>query len=335
MKKITLVFLISLPFLATGFSQSQYNFEDVQKDEYKQVTDSLIVDTIFSRLDMHNKKYNWAMDKGNDNEQSINTIIQSLEKLSTQMDELQKKQSEKIDRLVGIVQTNKENIEKTTEGFDNKIENSDDAISKKIDSIDQTVNKGSIYWIIGLIVVALLAIILYILLRNQMIKQKVGLDSNIQDARKKIEDTRRELEEEAMKLDGKLVEVLNTQLKLMQNQKEDLEEIPKLKKETDHSLVLKVADRLISMEKNLSRMDEKTKGLKNLKKAIQSIKDNFASNDYEIVEMIGKPFDEGMKASVTYNPDSEEKPGIITRIIKPQVNYKGEMIQPAQIEVSE
>jgi hypothetical protein len=82
-------------------------------------------------------------------------------------------------------------------------------------------------------------------------------------------------------------------------------------------------------------MDAKTKGLKQLTASVKRIQDNFAANGYEIVDMLGKTYNEGMKASVTYNHDSEEEAGTIIRIIKPQVNYKGIMIQSAQIEVSE
>ena len=52
--------------------------------------------------------------------------------------------------------------------------------------------------------------------------------------------------------------------------------------------------------------------------------------------MLGKTYNEGMKVVANFIPDEslpegEEK---ITRIIKPQVNFKGTMIQSAQIEVS-
>ena len=60
-------------------------------------------------------------------------------------------------------------------------------------------------------------------------------------------------------------------------------------------------------------------------------------NDYEIVDMLGKPYQAGMKAAVTFVTDDTLEPGqqIISRIIKPQVNYKQVMIQAAQIEVSQ
>ena len=53
--------------------------------------------------------------------------------------------------------------------------------------------------------------------------------------------------------------------------------------------------------------------------------------------MLGKKYAHGMKAAVTFITDETLKEGeqIITKIIKPQINYKGEMIQAAQIEVSQ
>ncbi len=52
--------------------------------------------------------------------------------------------------------------------------------------------------------------------------------------------------------------------------------------------------------------------------------------------MIGEKYDSGMKAIVTYTDDCEdEENGKIVKIIKPQVNYKGQMIQSAEIVVCE
>ena len=83
-------------------------------------------------------------------------------------------------------------------------------------------------------------------------------------------------------------------------------------------------------------MDSKIKGHKNLSMAIKNIKDNYAASGYEIVEMLGKEYNDGMKVIANFIPDEELETGkqIISRIIKPQVNFKGEMIQAAQIEVS-
>ncbi len=241
--------------------------------------------------------------------------------------EIYKQNTEKeIDSLQQAINSNNSNIKKTADELNVKIEDTHKFTNQSITDLNKTVSQNTLYWIIAILVVALLVLLVFILLRKQIFKQKTDLDSNLQD-------TKKVLEEEGIKLDTKLAEMLEKQLIIINEER--AKETKTSTSEIDHSLVLKVADRLISMEKNISRMDEKTKGLKNLKKAILSIKDNFALNDYEIVEMIGKKYDERIIATVTYNPDSEEPAGLITKIFIPQVNYKDVMIQSAQIEVSE
>ena len=84
-------------------------------------------------------------------------------------------------------------------------------------------------------------------------------------------------------------------------------------------------------------MDSSIKGFKQLKASVDRIKDNFIANGYELIDMLNKPYDPGLKVIANFRPDENLKKGeqIITRIIKPQVNYKGAMIQSAQIEVTQ
>ena len=134
-----------------------------------------------------------------------------------------------------------------------------------------------------------------------------------------------------MKFDDQILNLIDSQLRIIESEKDSGtgEEI--------HTLALKVADEIVRIQKNLSRMDEGIKGLKQLSSSITRIQDNFASNGYEIVEMIGKPYNEGMKVTANFIPVENLESGqrVITRIIKPQVNYNGIMIQSAQIEVSQ
>ena len=170
------------------------------------------------------------------------------------------------------------------------------------------------------------AIILFFLLRKKLTDNTTKFDDQ-------LETTRKSIHEEHMKLDQKLIEMFESQLKL-QKQEREIDKSPN--KNEDHTLALKVADEIIRMQKNIDNMPEETKGLKQLSKAIQRIQDSFKVNGYEIVEMLGKTYKEGMKAAASVLPDENLKKGeqIITRIIKPQVNYNGKMIQSAEIEVS-
>lgn len=107
--------------------------------------------------------------------------------------------------------------------------------------------------------------------------------------------------------------------------------------EIDHKLILNVANKVTFMEVTLSRLDPKMRGFKQLSRSIEQIKANLAAHDYEIVDMLGKPYHEGMNVSATFveNEDLPEGAQIITGISVPQVNYKGVLIQSAQITVSQ
>ena len=95
-----------------------------------------------------------------------------------------------------------------------------------------------------------------------------------------LELARKEIDNSNMRLDGKLVDILESQLSIIDRQNASNGQ------EKDHTLTLKVADELVRIQKNLARMDSKTKGLKQLSASVARIGDNFSSNGYEIVDMM-------------------------------------------------
>ncbi|WP_310593789.1 hypothetical protein [Flavobacterium sp.] len=208
-----------------------------------------------------------------------------------------------------------------------KIQQTETTATNSISKLDKDVTNNRLYWIIATLATLLLGGVLYWLLGKRIATSKTDVETQIRN-------TKKTLEEESIKLDSKLVEVLDTQLKLKQEEK--LIVSTSSNTEIDHSLALKVADEIVRIHKNLLQMDASTKGLKQLSASVKRIQDNFASNGYELVEMLGKDYNEGMKAAPSFISSEEIETGkqIITRIIKPQVNYKNEMIQSAQIEVS-
>lgn len=107
--------------------------------------------------------------------------------------------------------------------------------------------------------------------------------------------------------------------------------------DVDHSLIKTIADRITFMEMTLYKMDSSIRGHKQLSKSIKQMKDNLLANGYELVDMLGKPYHEGMKVVANFTEDETLKDNeqIISGIIKPQINYNGVMIQSAQITVSQ
>lgn len=190
--------------------------------------------------------------------------------------------------------------------------------------IDVSANVGAC----GIFIALIMLVVVYLVLRKKILRGSSSIDK-IKAAQESLETAQKSLQEESVKLDSKLVELLDKQVTTQPQS--STEEQP------DHTLALKVADEIVRIETNLSRMDETVKGYKQLKKAVERIRTNFLANGYEIVEMLGKPYNEGMKASVNFETDESLSEGEqkITGIIKPQINYKGKMIQTAQITVSQ
>lgn len=251
-----------------------------------------------------------------------NTIYQAKKYFESQAQNSKKQ----IDSLQNLVQTNSQNIETMAIDLGTKIQQTENSTKESITQIDQNVNQNRMFWLGGLLATIGLGGLIYWLLGRKIKTSQTDVESQ-------IKKTQKHLEEEAIKLDNKLVEVLESQLKLKQEEKT---QTSTSSTDIDHSLALKVADEIIRIQKNVSQMDSNIKGLKQLTASVKRIQDNFASNGYELVEMLGKEYNEGMKAVPNFIPNEDLEKGqqIITRIIKPQVNYKGEMIQSAQIEVS-
>lgn len=127
----------------------------------------------------------------------------------------------------------------------------------------------------------------------------------------------------------------------LQTQIDDLQdskvEITNAESIVDHSFAKRVADEIVRMTTNLSRMDESVKGFKQIKASVRKLEQSLNSNQYELEDLLNKPYDNGMNLQATFIEGENLKEGevIITRIIKPQINYKGKLIQAAQVEVSQ
>lgn len=178
---------------------------------------------------------------------------------------------------------------------------------------------STIYFIIILIVIATLALSITLILKLHR------NSSSIDEIRRVLQA----IEEESIDLDSKILELLERQITERQEVTYD--------GKVDHSLALRIADSIVRIEQNLSRIDASIKGYKRLSKAIKRMRDNFQSSGYEIVDMLGKTYDESMEADATFVQDKKLKAGKqkISEVIRPQVKYNGTTIQRAEIVVGQ
>lgn len=238
--------------------------------------------------------------------------------------------SDEIDSLQGLLRTQEEN----SDLLQNKLINLTDSLSFVVKEAEASNNikkkelANSIF-IIRVTIVCIFILIALILLYFGLKNKKLHKLINDKDFSNKIN----EIKEYQIKIDNKQIELLELQMKL-QKEKQSL---VSNSAEIDHSMVLDIANEIIRLETNLSRMDSSIRGYKQLSSAIRRMKDSLKAADYEIVDFIGKPYNEGMRVIADFITDENLSPGenIITSVAKPQVNYKGLMIQKARITVSQ
>lgn len=251
-------------------------------------------------------------------------IIKQFDQLRNNLDIVVKNN----DSLEDLIKTNSQLIDNTNEEFGLRLKISEKLAKERMSEFDSALSIKTIFGIIGILLILILLVLAYLLLRKRQESDKTKIE-------KIISETRKSLEEEGIGLDSKLIDILETQLKLSHHQA--VLNIESSDDEIDHSLALKVADEIVRMQRNIHRMDENTKGLKPLLKGIERIRNNFAANGYEMIDLLNIEYDDRMNIDVIDFKEDVKLPvgkKIITRVIKPQVNYNDVMIQRAQVDVS-
>lgn len=262
--------------------------------------------------------------KQNNNNKYVDSIIASqnetlqavsirLESISTKIDTISISYSSKLDMLERLINENYEKNLLKQSSLTQSISDVNQKTDRDFESLNISLNSKSLWAYLLLSSVFVLVLFLFYFLRK-----RVSLSTS-------------KLESEQLKLDEKLINLYESKLT---EQKQQITNTSN--KDIDHSLAIKVSDEIIRMQKNIASMPDDTRGLKQLTKALQRIKDTFKLNGYEMIDMLNKPYNDGMKVVANFVTDDTLESGqqIITRIIKPQINFNGIMIQSAQIEVS-
>jgi hypothetical protein len=269
--------------------------------------------TIQKNIEKQNKEIESLKTKIATQNTQLKSLFQQTENLKLENDNLSKK-----------IKNNSLNISSIAEDLGTKIQTTEINTIESISKLDKDVEKSRLYWIIGTLITLILGGIVYWLLGKRIASSQTNIESQIRN-------TKKSLEEESLKLDAQLLEIINSQLKIKETQTNKPES-----GEKDHSLVLKVADEVTRILMNLEVMDKEIKGYKHLKKYSESILDNLKAYGYEIPQLLGMNYNSGMNMVATLEFDESVEAGkqIIKRIIKPQVNFEGKMIQAAKVTVA-
>ena len=267
--------------------------------------------------------------------QKVNSLQSENSKLKSEIGTLNSKLSnayKSIDSLRTKTQDNSNAITQTANQLGIQIKETGDKNEGKITEVSQSLSKNSLYGIIGVLSAILLSGILYWLLSKKQKKDRSDVTDMLARSRENLLE---QIKENSNSIGINFLRELNEYSDLVALQFQSKQSTPNA--ETDHSLALKVANEINLIERNINLMDSKTKGLKGLQVSVGKLKDNLSANGYEIPELLGKQFHQGMKVIVTSSiPDENLEKGseIISKILIPQVNYNDKMIQTAQIEVS-
>lgn len=249
----------------------------------------------------------------------LKSQVARLSDENSSLDDALRQKQESFDSLARIVANNSANIKTTADELGVKIQTTDKAVSNNANSIRTKTIWGAVAFMLALLASAMVWLLH---MRGQ----------------KSSDDKIASLKKQADELNEKIVGQFSNEMGELQKIGDALKNAgSNASTEPDHSLVKTLADRITFMEMTLYRMDSSVKGHKQLSKSIAQMKDNLLANGYEIVDMLGKEYDEGMKVTANFNEDENIEAGkqIITGIVKPQINYKGIMIQSAQITVSQ
>lgn len=301
MKKLISIVLVALFTTNASYSQNEGKIEELKREIQKVSESQKRILSELEKLRKENKVQNTQI---GELQSQGRTFVINLDSLSCNIQSLAKVQNN--DRL----------------SFKNDIKETNTNIATNLVKMDSRTMWGGI-----LLLCTILSFSGYLYVKRR--KDYTSM-SEVRKAQDALRIAQSKMQEDSVKLD-------NQMLALMERQMNATPAPAKASAETDHSLALKVADEIVRIELNLSRMDASVKGYKQLSKAVERIKNNFQANGYEIIDMLGKPYNEGMKVVANFVPDETLKEGeqIITGVTKPQINYNGKMIQSAQITVSQ
>jgi len=234
-------------------------------------------------------------------------------------------QQKTIDTLLKVVALNKINIQQTSDSLGAKINTTENVSNQNYSKLDSIINKHTLLGVIAFLLAAMISGIVYYLLNVRRKDDKA-------DVINQISKTKTILEEEQVKVYTKIAEIHQSQLDMLKADRT----VNNKAIDPDHSLAKKIADEMVKMQMNISYMDQSVRGLRQLKIALTNMHDNFKANGYEITELLGKPYHDGMNMEASKELDLSLRSGdqVIRRIIKPEILFNGNNIQQAQVIVA-
>lgn len=261
-------------------------------------------------------------------EATVQTLQRENETLKAEVSNLNSTitaQLSEVDSLKSVIAETNNSVSALADSLNIKISTTREQIQTNSDSLNATIAKKSQTGMWIFIVLALVVAAIAFIFGRLLAKRGNEVTS---------------LSAKADKLNEEIVNRLSSEMSEMQTISKQIGSISTATgagSDIEQKLITSLADRITFMEMTLYKMDSSVRGHKQLSKSIKQMKDNLLANGYELVDMLGREYHEGMKVTANFVEDENLPEGkqIITGIIKPQINYHGKMIQSAQITVSQ
>ena len=253
---------------------------------------------------------------------SLNTIYQQIiNNIKSNINEkadilvlegIEKKLANKIDSINFNVTNNSTKLANNNENINRIISTLNDQ-DVNIQTTSGKVEKNN-HYILLILVLAILLLVACLFIYIQSSKNK----TSILNTNEKVEKIK--------KLDKDLKNILENHTKILEVSNET-----NSKDETLKFLKI-VVDEIMTMENNIYQMTEDQKnsrGLKRIIRAIRNLRNNYKTMGYDIPQLLGTEWKEGDVIEIVSElPDENIEKGkrIITRIVTPRIDFKGEMI---------
>jgi hypothetical protein len=259
-----------------------------------------------------------------DNVQMLKTDIQkSGEQLEKKINEVEKE----ISAIKNDSDLLKSNLDDSVQMLKTDIQKSgeqpEDSVITMTSDLHETVSRQRPYWIIAVLILLLMVTGVFVYLKHKIVQL-----NNILNL--KIDYSIEGLKNDSIQLDAKLIQIIENQLK------EGKQQVGQ-EAEPDDSLPIKVCEEIQRMRNRMKHMDQDDQATKVFSKRLASLEEKLNSMGYEIVNLENTPYLEGMTVEARFisNENMDEGEEIITRVIKPQINFNGVLIKAADVEVSQ
>jgi hypothetical protein len=276
------------------------------------------IEEIKNQLSKYSEEY--SLDRKKDALEIMSkSSISDLEKLKSEINDRINILKKSLEASNIIITTDIDNVTSSLNVTNSQLDSANNKLTNQEEDIIESQlsnDKTSMISLISLILGGLLIIALIIIYKLT--------SKNISSTKEDIKDI--------LKLDNDLKNLLEKETQLLEQDKGENSEEETLKS------VKMVADEITTMENNIYQMDQSTKGLNRIVRAIKNLRNNFKVMGYDIPLLLGNEFNDGdimdvMKEDEN-DPTIEKGKRIITRIVSPRIDYKEKMIQKAKVQLT-